>query len=64
MSTKDMIYEPSGAAAEYAHLALNLYAGCDNGCQYCYAPKVLRVKPEDFPPHATTLDYVVAAAGG
>lgn len=22
------------------------------------------VGPEDFPPHATTLDYVVAAAGG
>ncbi len=22
------------------------------------------VKPEDFPPQATTLDYVVAAAGG
>lgn len=22
------------------------------------------VSPEDFPPHATTLDYVVAAAGG
>ena len=22
------------------------------------------VKAEDFPPHATTLDYVVAAAGG
>ena len=22
------------------------------------------VKPQDFPPHATTLDYVVAAAGG
>jgi len=23
-----------------------------------------RVPPEAFPPHATTLDYVVAAAGG
>jgi hypothetical protein len=23
-----------------------------------------RVGPEAFPPHATTLDYVVAAAGG
>ena len=22
------------------------------------------VGPDDFPPHATTLDYVVAAAGG
>ena len=22
------------------------------------------VRPEDYPPHATTLDYVVAAAGG
>lgn len=23
-----------------------------------------KVSPEDYPPHATTLDYVVAAAGG
>jgi hypothetical protein len=23
-----------------------------------------KVSPADFPPHATTLDYVVAAAGG
>lgn len=22
------------------------------------------VSPDDFPPHATTIDYVVAAAGG
>lgn len=22
------------------------------------------VEPDDYPPHATTLDYVVAAAGG
>lgn len=23
-----------------------------------------KVSPDDYPPHATTLDYVVAAAGG
>ena len=29
-----------------------------------YAQHVYGVSPEQFPPHATTLDYVVAAAGG
>lgn len=30
------IYEPKGAAREYAALALNLYNGCTHGCIYCY----------------------------
>ena len=30
------IYEPKGAAREYAELALNLYNGCTHGCIYCY----------------------------
>jgi len=45
---KNPIYKPSGKAAEYAHLALNLYTGCDNGCSYCYSPSVLHVSREDF----------------
>lgn len=42
------IYKPSGKASEYAHLALNLYDGCDNGCTYCYSPSVLHVSREEF----------------
>ena len=30
------IYEPSGAAYEYAHWACNLFNGCSNVCDYCY----------------------------
>ena len=28
------IYEPKGKAREYADLALNIYTGCPNGCEY------------------------------
>ena len=31
-----LIYQPSGAAAEYAKWACNLYNGCSNRCEYCY----------------------------
>jgi DNA repair photolyase len=30
------IYEPKGAAGEYASLGLNLYSGCSHRCRYCY----------------------------
>lgn len=43
-----VIYQPKGAALEYAPLAANLYRGCTHGCRYCYAPAVLRLKPEAF----------------
>lgn len=31
-----LIYQPQGAASEYAKWAINLYHGCSNGCTYCY----------------------------
>lgn len=31
-----LIYQPQGAAGEYAKWAINLYHGCSNGCIYCY----------------------------
>jgi hypothetical protein len=43
-----IIYEPKGAALEYAPLACNLYTTCPHGCQYCYCPGILRMKTEDF----------------
>lgn len=31
-----LLYQPRGAAGEYAKWALNLYNGCTHGCTYCY----------------------------
>lgn len=31
-----LIYQPQGAAGEYAKWAINLYHGCSNSCTYCY----------------------------
>ena len=42
------IYEPKGAAKEYADFACNLYRGCGHGCIYCYAPAVLRMDKKEF----------------
>lgn len=42
------IYEPSGKAAEYGELALNIYTGCPHRCYYCFAPNVLHRTKEDF----------------
>ena len=42
------IYEPKAKAKEYGDLAVNIYRGCNHGCIYCYAPKILRINREDF----------------
>ena len=53
----NIVYEPTGAAREYADLAANLYGnkdgkycGCSHGCLYCYAPSAMKGKitREDF----------------
>lgn len=31
-----LIYQPKGAAGEYAKWAVNLHNGCTHGCTYCY----------------------------
>jgi DNA repair photolyase len=48
-----ILYEPRGRAAEYVDngLALNLFLGCNHGCQYCYVPGQRRMSREKF--HAT-----------
>ncbi len=43
-----VLYQPGGRAREYAEWAVNLYAGCKNGCRYCYVPLLLRKTREEF----------------
>ncbi|HEB31337.1 MAG TPA: hypothetical protein ENI15_10750 [Spirochaetes bacterium] len=43
-----VIYEPKGAALEYAELAVNLYTGCKFGCIYCYAPAIAQQNVHQF----------------
>lgn len=47
------IYEPTGKAREYCDLALNIYSGCTNGCQYCSVPLTLKKEASEF--HASVL---------
>jgi DNA repair photolyase len=42
------IYQPAGAALEYARLAANPYRGCGHACSYCYVPLVLKMKRPVF----------------
>lgn len=42
------IYKPKGRAREYSDLAVNIYTGCNHGCIYCYAPRVLHKTREAF----------------
>jgi DNA repair photolyase len=55
------IYQPRGAAREYAPLACNLYRGCTHGCHYCYAPACMRRKREDFHLEATPRPGIIDA---
>ena len=48
MSKIQTIYEPSGKAREYSPLALNLYKGCDHGCNYCYVPDMKHAWNADY----------------
>jgi DNA repair photolyase len=48
MSRLKAIYEPKGRAREYADLAVNLFRTCYHACEYCYSPKVMHIKPEEF----------------
>jgi DNA repair photolyase len=43
-----VLYEPRGAALEYATLATNTYSACPYACRYCYVPAALRRRPEDY----------------
>jgi DNA repair photolyase len=43
-----IIYEPRGAAREYAPLAANPYQSCSHGCKYCYVPPALKRKRESY----------------
>ena len=43
-----IIYEPSGRAAQYSPLAVNIYTTCDHGCLYCYASNARKMKKEIF----------------
>ncbi len=57
-----VIYKPKGRAGEYAKLALNIYIGCEHGCKYCYVPKILRRKKEDFHLNIKVRDNILSLA--
>ena len=53
------VYEPRGAALEYAPLAVNLFTGCSHGCKYCYAPGVLRMGRDAFHSYPKVRDNIL-----
>ena len=55
------IYEPKGAAREYAALACNLWRGCTHQCSYCYAPSVLQTDRAAFHACVTPRVGILAA---
>jgi len=55
------IYEPQGAAREYAELAVNLYRGCGHRCAYCSSPGILRMSREEFDSGAVPRDGILEA---
>lgn len=44
-----ILYAPSGKAAEYSPLAVNVYSWCDHGCEYCYVPSIFRKARHEDP---------------
>jgi len=58
MSPLTVIYEPKGRAREYAAMAANLFAGCEHGCLYCYAPSATRKTRESFAKAAPRQDIL------
>jgi len=56
-----VIYEPKGAAREYAALAVNLFKGCTHACRYCYVPPILRRDRVAFHEDVTTREGVLEA---
>ena len=48
MTVRRLVYQPTGAAAEYASLACNIYKGCAHSCKYCYVPISTCTKREVF----------------
>jgi len=49
------IYQPAGAAAEYAAWAVNLHGGCPHRCRYCYVPQIRHLDRETF--HSRVYSY-------
>jgi DNA repair photolyase len=45
---QSVIYEPRGAAREYAELATNLYLRCPYSCRYCYVPDAIFKPPVEY----------------
>ena len=42
------IYTPAGRAREYSPYALNIYTACTHGCKYCYVPRCMHLKDEQY----------------
>lgn len=58
--SNNVIYEPKGAAAEYSHLAINLFQGCQFACKYCYAPAIARQRLDQWSKNPTPKKNILA----
>ena len=54
-----VIYKPKGKAREYAEWAVNLFETCEHRCLYCYGPRVLNKKPEEFFAPTIPRSYII-----
>lgn len=52
-----MLYEPKGAAREFASYAVNVSLTCPHGCVYCYCPSMLHVTRNAFTGPTTGKDH-------